>query len=188
MADQSTKKIEPSDQKTLPPSDDLQLSALNQSGDGDDAALPTPDPSASDDEVADSNQLAETLTSLQNVIERNASQLEKLKKDLKEKREMLRNVFENDSTLGEAQEQMATFNAQVKDRKIKLQADPQVTSFKVQIGELNEQKKEIEEALSNHLVNYYSLTNSKSFDTSDGDQWDFEVRAKVKGRPKKQDD
>ena len=58
--------------------------------------------------------------------------------------------------------------------------DPTVVRLKNDIGELNEQKKEIEEALSNHLVNYYQLTNSKSIDTSDGDQREFVIRAKIK--------
>lgn len=134
------------------------------------------------DDMAASDELASTLGSLQNVIERNAQQLEKIQEELKHKRESMKNVFENDTLLAEAQEQQALYSNQLKERKAKLQADPQVTSLKIQIGELNEQKKEVEEALSNHLVNYYQLTNSKSFDTSDGDQWDFVVRAKVKPR------
>lgn len=131
-------------------------------------------------EVAASDQVAETLNSLQSVIERNADQLDTIKKKLKEFREQLRNVFENDTSLAEAQEQAAQFTQQVKEQKAKLQTDPQVTSLKVKIGELNEQKKEIEEALSDHLVNYYALTNSRSFDTSDGDQREFEIKASVK--------
>lgn len=134
------------------------------------------------DEMAASDELASTLSSLQNVIEKNAQQLEKIQEELKHKRESMKNVFENDTLLAEAQEQQALYSNQLKERKAKLQADPQVTSLKIQVGELNEQKKEVEEALSNHLVNYYQLTNSKSFDTSDGDQWDFVVRAKVKPR------
>lgn len=137
-----------------------------------------------DDEVAASDQLAQTLTSLQNVIERNATELERILNDLKEKREMFKNIFDNDTELAEATQQAQIITEQVKQRKSKLQTDPQATTLKVQIGELTEQKKEIEEALSNHLVNYHQITGSKSFDTSDGDQWDFEIRAKVKTRKK----
>ncbi len=150
----------------------------------DQESLPAQVEDSSDDQVemAASDELASTLSSLQNVIERNAEQLEKIQEELKHKRESMKNVFENDTLLAEAQEQQALYSNQLKERKAKLQADPQVTSLKIQVGELNEQKKEVEEALSNHLVNYYQLTNSKSFDTSDGDQWDFVVRAKVKPR------
>jgi len=174
--------------------DDSQLASQQLAQDAleaaDQTALPaetdeTPDalPAGSDDaELVASDELAETLSSLQAVIERNAQELQKIQEELGHKRESMKNVFENDTLLAEAQEQAALYSNQLKERKAKLQADPQVTSLKIQVGELNERKKEIEEALSNHLVNYYQLTNSKSFDTSDGDQWDFVVRAKVKAR------
>lgn len=159
------------DQEQLQSGEDLALSALSQVDD--------------DEELASSDDLAETLASLQRVIERSAQELDGLSTKLKEKRESLKNVFDNDSQLSEAKEQVDLHTTQLKERKSKLQADPQVTSLKVQIGEINEQKKEIEETLSNHLLSYYSLTNSTSFDTSDGDQWDFTVRAKVKPRKAK---
>ncbi|HEX7017878.1 MAG TPA: hypothetical protein VF209_03155 [Patescibacteria group bacterium] len=155
---------------------DLAQQALAQSN--------PPAASDNDDEIAKSDELADTLMHLQGVIERNAQQLEKIRKEIKEKRELLRNIFENDTELAEAKSQADQYTQQVKERKSKLQADPQSTSLKVQIGEMTQQLKEVEETLSNHLVNYYQLTNSKSFDTSEGDQWEFDVRAKVKGRAK----
>ena len=136
----------------------------------------------SGDEAAQSDQVAQALGSLQNVIERNANELGRVAEELKQKRESLKNVFENDTELATAEEMVEQISTQVKERRAKLQADPQITSLKVQIGELNEQKKEIEETLSNHLVNYYQMTSSTSFDTSDGDQWEFNIRAKVKPR------
>jgi chromosome segregation ATPase len=178
QASQSTPALDDSDQEALPAGSDITTEA-------NEVSKIMEDSTDGDDELASSNKLAETLGSLQRVIERNAATLDQLGKELKEKRESLRSVFENDTQLSEAQVQAKVFSEQLKERKAKLQADPQVTSLKVQIGELNEQKKEIEETLSNHLINYYSLTNSTSFDTSDGDQWDFSVRAKVKARKSK---
>ncbi len=133
-------------------------------------------------EAEESDQLADTLQHLQNVIERNADQLTQLKNDLKLKRESLKNVFDNDVNLAEATEQQQQQMQRVKERKSQLQNAPESLQLKTQIGELNEQKKEIEETLSNHLLNYYQLTNSTSFDTSDGDQWEFNIRASVKGK------
>ncbi|NCN03568.1 MAG: hypothetical protein GW942_00670 [Candidatus Pacebacteria bacterium] len=166
------------DQKKLQTSDDLALDALSEVSQNT-PALPA---DSEDAELAESNELAETLSSLQGVIERNAEHLETIANEMKLKREEMKNVFDNDSQLDEAQTQAKESTSKVKERRAALQSDPQVTSLKVQIGELSQQKKEIEETLSNHLVNYYSLTNSKSFDTSDGDQWEFSVRAKVKSR------
>ena len=137
---------------------------------------------STDDEVAVANQIAESLQHLQSIIERNAEELNKIKEELKQKRESLKNVFDNDAQLAEAQEQAATVKQQLNERKTQLVNSPQVTQIKNHIKEINEQKKEIEETLSNHLVNYYGLTNSTRFDTSDGDQWEFKIKAKVNTR------
>lgn len=134
------------------------------------------------DEVAESNEVAQTLGYLQGIIERNATQLMKIKDELKLKRESLRSVFENDAQLTEAETQVQQFSQQMKERKSQIVNSPQAVSIKNQVAELNEQKKEIEETLSNHLLNYYALTNSTSFDTSDGDQWEFNIKAAVKSR------
>lgn len=175
--------LDDANQEALEASDQELLADGSDSSDG----IASSEIVSEKDEMAASDELASTLSSLQNVIEKNAQQLEKIQEELKHKRESMKNIFENDTLLAEAQEQQALYSNQLKERKAKLQADPQVTSLKIQVGELNEQKKEVEEALSNHLVNYYQLTNSKSFDTSDGDQWDFVVRAKVKPRKGKAD-
>jgi DNA repair exonuclease SbcCD ATPase subunit len=172
--------------------EDLALAALSKSKSGNsDSSKPGGTNSNSDDsdfdtddEVRESNELAETLTALQNLIERNANELERVKSHLKEKRESYRSVFENDATLQEAVDEAETVKQQVKERKSIINNSPQATSLKTQMSDLNQEKKEIEEALSNHLINYYSLTNSKSFDTSSGDQWEFDIKAKVKGKPK----
>ena len=137
------------------------------------------------DESQRSDQFAETLQSLEKVIERNANQLNELKEELKKRRQMLKNYFENDVQLAEAEEQAIDYKNQVKERKLGLQLEPQVVDLQVKIKELRERQKEIQETLSNHLVNHYRMTNSTSFDTSDGDQWEYQVQAKIKAKPKR---
>lgn len=137
-----------------------------------------------DEEIERSNQLAETLTSLQNLIERHALELTRLNGELREKRQAVKNVFDNDFQLLEKKEEVDKYNQQYKERKSQLQNDPQVIALKVDVSDLNQQKKELEETLSNHLVNYHSLTNSTSFDTSEGDQWEFVIKAKIKTKAK----
>lgn len=130
-------------------------------------------------EIVESNKIGQTISSLQSVIERNAAELARLKKEIKVKRESLKTVFENDVELQQAEDAAQDVLRVVKERKSKMQSNPEVTGLKVTIAELNEQKKEIEETLSNHLVNYHTITNSMSFDTSDGDQCEFKIQAKV---------
>ncbi len=176
LPEDDTQKLEAGDEPAkLETGDDLAMAALSQAS--------TENMATADlDETQASDQLATTLNSLQNLIEKYANQLTELSKQVKEKREMLKNVFDNDSKLAEVSEQLETFSTQVKERRSQLQNDPQVTKLKVEIGELNDSKKDIEESLSNYLVNYHQLTNSTSFDTSDGDQWDFSIRARIKNR------
>ena len=163
------------DQKQISASDELALDALNQVSQASEAA-------DGDDEIKQSNELAETLNSLNNLIEKHARELTRIEGELKEKRQSLKSVFDNDVQLAEAIEEVEKHNQAMKERKVQLQNDPQSTSLKIDVAELNQQKKELEETLSNHLVNYHALTNSTSFDTSDGDQWDFVIKAKIKAK------
>lgn len=141
-------------------------------------------PSVTDDssEVAQSDKLAETLQYLQNLIERNANQLKTVREELREKRESMQNILENDQALQEAAQTAKSQMDEVKQRKAALQSTPESVNLKNEVGELKEKVAEIEDTLNNHLLNYYQLTNSTSFDTSDGDQWDFTVKAKLKSR------
>ncbi len=159
-------------------SEDLASQALAAASIGDQA------PVGSEAEIEASDELASTLAHLQNVIERNAREIERLDLELKEKKESLQSVFENDQALAEAIVVADQSTQALKERRAQLQATAQVASLKVQVKELQDQKKEIEETLSNHLVNYFQITQSKSFDTSDGDQWDFVIKARVKSRKK----
>ncbi len=133
-------------------------------------------------EVAASDKIAETLSALQGVIERNARELLEVEKTLKEKREMLKGQLENNLEVSEAEAKAKSLMDELKQKKAKVAADPATVSLKLQIAEISQNKKEIEEALSSHLVNYHQLTGSTSFDTTDGDQWEFNIRAKVKAK------
>ena len=137
-------------------------------------------PLSEEEEIKRSDELADTLISLQNLIERHALELTKIDAELREKREAMKNVFENDATLSEKKDEIDQYNQQYKERKSQLQNNPQVISLKVDVADLNEQKKDLEETLSSHLINYHTLTNSTSFDTSEGDQWEFVIKAKIK--------
>ena len=69
---------------------------------------------------------------------------------------------------------------ELKEKKAKISTDPAQVALKLEVAELANNKREIEETLSSHLVNYHQLTGSTSFDTSDGDQWEFKISARVK--------
>lgn len=147
----------------------------------------TDDPSlVSDDvdqEAAESDKLAVQLSSLQQLIERGAEQLDKLKDAQKQLRESLKNVFENDAQLNEAEEKAVQIQSEVKDRKAQLDASAEVRQLKMKLADIKEDMKDLEESLNNHLINLFQLTGTNSFDTSDGDQREFVLKARIK--PKK---
>lgn len=138
------------------------------------------DATSSKDEIAQSEKIAETLNALQGVIERNARELGQLNKQLKEKREMLKNMVDNDVEVSAAAEKVKLIQNELKEKKAKISTDPAQVALKLEVAELANNKREIEETLSSHLVNYHQLTGSTSFDTSDGDQWEFKISARVK--------
>lgn len=129
-------------------------------------------------------KIGETLHALQNVIERNVSELDRLKEQMKSYRDSLKNIMINDETLSEAEEQAKAMTQKVKERKSQLNANPEVNQLKANISEINERKKEIEEALNNHLLNLYQFTGAKTFDTSTGETREFSIRASVKSGKK----
>ncbi|CAN5288474.1 hypothetical protein BH10PAT2_BH10PAT2_3460 [soil metagenome] len=154
--------------------DDLAAQALEEAGQAPARVAPA--------KAMNSAALGETLQALQNVIERNADELDRIKEEMGVQRQALKNVFENDSQLSEATTEAATVTAKVKERKSQIQNSPEILQYKTKIGELSEQKKEIEEALNNHLLNLFQITGTKTFDTLSGKQREFSVKASLKGR------
>lgn len=175
--DLATQALEESQQKDLPAGDDT---PVLESGD-DQASLPSGMSSQSQ------NKVAETLQALQNVIERNVEELDRLKEQMKSYRDSMKNIMDNDETLSDAEDQAAAVTQKVKERKSQLQSSPEVNQLKANIAELSERKKEVEEALNNHLLNIYQMTGAKTFDTSTGETREFQIRASVKSGKKQAD-
>lgn len=155
----------------LKDAEDLAIDALSQASQAEGQDL---------SEKERSDQFAQTLHSLENVIESKAKNLMQLKDKMKKKRQMISNVFENDQEYQEVEEQKTEVYQEWKQRKNTLNETVQVRQLKEDLRDLKNDQKDLEASLSNHLINYHQLTNSTSFDTSDGDQWEFKIKAKVK--------
>jgi vacuolar-type H+-ATPase subunit I/STV1 len=167
------------DQPKLKTADDLAIDALSQSSTKAVAGSQTT-AASSLDETQQSEEFAQTLRSLGSVIESKANKLMILKQRAKEKREMISNVFSSDEQLQEVSEARQEVTQTFEQRKGVLNETTQVRQLREEVREIQEETKDIEESLSNHLINYHQLTNSTSFDTSDGDQWEFNITARVK--------
>ncbi len=136
------------------------------------------------EETNQGSDVATTLVSLQNVIERNANELDRINEELKIQRQSLKNIFENDENLAAAEHQAQEVTQKVKERKSELKNSLEANQLQSDITDLSTQKKEVQEALNNHLLNYYQMTGSKMFDTSTGEQREFDIRASMKGAKK----
>jgi ABC-type transporter Mla subunit MlaD len=141
-------------------------------------SLPTTPPAI----VQQADQVGETIQRLQSLIERYAAELKRLKNDKKLLTEQEKSILDNDSQLSIVQESAETLNKQVKMRKAELKNTIEMVNLKAKKSELSEEQKEIEETMSNHLLNYYKLTGSKSFDTSNGEQVEFKTKATISSK------
>jgi chromosome segregation ATPase len=170
------------DDKKLLTGDDLAAKALADTSQeslpaGDDIPVLPASPAAK-------QKVGETLTALQNVIERNVSELDRLKEQLTSYKDSLRNIMDNDETLSAAEEKATQVSQKVKERKAELHSTLEANQLKANITEVSARKKEIEEALNNHLLNLYQLTGAKTFDTSAGETREFDIRASIRSGKK----
>ncbi len=135
-------------------------------------------------EAKESDDFAQTLHSLESVIESKATKVMDLKEKMSEKSQMVKNIYENDVAFAETEAVKQEAVQAHKQRQLAIEETAQVRSLRDDLRQFKEEIKDLEESLSNHLINYHQLTNSTSFDTSDGDQWEFNIKAKVKNRKK----
>ena len=122
-------------------------------------------------------QQAETLQSLMSIISRNAEHLKSLKAEKKVIAEQEKDLLENDSNYQSAVSTAESYVQEIKEKRAVVRNSDVSLGLRIKKKEITQQEKEIKETLSNHLTNYYSLTNSRTFDLKDGGQIDFNIRA-----------
>lgn len=119
----------------------------------------------------------QTILSLQNIIERNATALKEVKKEKKLVVDQQKSIVDNDPIIAELNEQIEPILQSIKERKAKIKNDPEFVKLKMQKREMGEEEKELSEALSNHLTNYYQQTGTKSVPTSSGNEIGFKIKS-----------
>ena len=66
-----------------------------------------------------------------------------------------------------------------KKRKQELKDSVEAKEATAKAKEVREEIKDIEESLTNHLLNYYQITGTKSFPTPDGEEREFRLNARI---------
>lgn len=125
----------------------------------------------------EAEKVTETIGSLQNIIINNAILLKDLKFKKKDISEMEKNLLDNDVAFTEAVKDAEELNQKIKEARAVVKRTEESMGLKVQKREITQQEKEVQETLSNHLTNYYALTNSKSIDMPDGSEMGFKIKS-----------
>ncbi len=133
-------------------------------------------------QVQDAEAFGESLMSLQNVIRRYGQQQDELNKKIKEIRESLKNMFENDEELQKLEAQQKTANTDVKQKKQRIKESPEAVQLQMKIKEFQEEMNEMQQSLSNHLLRYYQMTGSQVIEEEDGGEREFNIKARLKAK------
>jgi hypothetical protein len=137
-------------------------------------------------EIIDSSPTAaDTVVDLTGLINSHISQLEVIRHEVSELKEMLNSIFENDSTyqMHDAAVKEATkVRGNTKKQILKL---PQAADLTNRIQNTKSHMKELNDALSGYLQDYARSTGATQFETEDGQVREIVYVAKlVKREPK----
>lgn len=122
---------------------------------------------------------SESFDAIKNLIQRLSLQLDEVKVKQKDYKQRLKNILDNDSQLSEFEEQAKEASQAFKKRKQELQETLESKEIKAKIKEYNEEIKDIEESLTNSLLSYYQITGTQSFDTPNGEEREFKLKARL---------
>jgi phosphoglycolate phosphatase-like HAD superfamily hydrolase len=122
---------------------------------------------------------AQSYQAVQAIIERLSFRFDEIKQKQKEVKQSLANIFINDDELPILENQAKAASQSFKQKKQQLQETPEAKALSAKLKELNEEVKDIEDALTNHLISYFQMTGTRSFNTPTGEEREFKVLAKL---------
>ncbi len=133
------------------------------------------------------SMVGEALDATQNLIIRLTQQLEELQGKQHELKEMMKNIFDNDETLKQAQQIVDEQSKTARSRKNEITQTQEVIDLKTKIADISDDLKMVTESLNTHLLNYYQLTGSKSVDFPGGEEREMVIRVRLKKTSLKND-
>lgn len=138
----------------------------------------------SDLNTPQNDQTATILESLESLIRENLSKVSKLQTELKQQKEMLDSVLENDETYKQHFEG-AKSAAKVKSAtKSEILKRPEVGHVNSKVKELTSEIREAKESLNSYLPEYQRLSGSNEIDDENGEPMQIVYQARlVRRRP-----
>lgn len=128
----------------------------------------------------------DSLTAVEGLIRRQSVRLDQLRDEAKTFADQLKSILDNDEALTNVEEEVKNATRKQKERKATVANSPESMQLKYKLKEVKEGIKDLEESLSNHLLELYKVTGIKEFDTDDGKKREFDVRAKLRGNKKQE--
>lgn len=122
---------------------------------------------------------AESFEATKRLVQNLSVKLDELKAKQKEFRERLKNLQVNDALLSEYEEQAKAAASEFTKRKKELMASVEAQEVQAKLKETNEELKDIQDSLTNHLLNYFQVTRTQSFETPTGQEREFRLNAKL---------
>lgn len=152
----------------------------------DTSALPSPTPPLSLAYEPEPTSQASSLHALEGVIRRQSVRLDELRAEVKTLNDQLRSILDNDEELSKAEEEVKVAARKQKERKTALASNAESMQIKFKLKDIKESIKDLEDSLSNHLLNLFQVTGVKEFDTDDGGKREYDVKAKLRGKKKQE--
>ena len=122
---------------------------------------------------------AESFTATKKLIQNLSVKIDELKVKQKEYKERMKNLQVNDALLGEYEEKAKEAASEFKKRKKDLMESVEAKEVRAKLKELSEELGDLGDSLTNHLLNYYQVTRTQSFETHSGSEREFKLNAKL---------
>ncbi len=157
----------------------------------DDSTTPPPDQPQVTDQSSSQGQVNENqpfdiqaFEATREIAARQAQRLQEIKKELKIYAEQLKDLLENDQPLVEAEQAAKDLTQKVKLRKTEILETTEAKNIKLKITDIKEERSDIEDSLSAHLVDLYQTTGVMEFEDQQGNLWEYDIKGKIKTRKK----
>lgn len=115
---------------------------------------------------------------------RQVQRLQELKKEFKIFSGQLQDLLENDQELTEADAAAEESTQKVKLRKAEIMETTEAKNIKLKISDLKEERLDIEDSLTGHLLDLYQTTGVMEFEDQGGEIWEYEFKSKIKTHKK----
>ncbi len=121
----------------------------------------------------DSNTKVERIMSLENMINGYMVDLKKLQDTLKDQSGMLKGTYENDAEYAGVVEKAKDVQKMKQTIKERLMKDPSVSLLEAKVNDLKQEVKDVRQALSDYLQQYYQESGLTQITGADGEVHDI---------------